>query len=165
MPYLKSIIFSKPMPSIRIISTVFGLLVALLLATGCMPRGETITLDQSLDVAKERYSNAVLLNKEKVPPDVMPSLENIRSSLDRLASVTSEAGYQQESKIISDSLKPLVTKAGYTSRLSLDEIVKQYDVAANQSVKIDFAPGTAKLLAQRTYHVISAELESTRFSL
>lgn len=131
----------------------------------CLPRGETITLDQSLDIAKERFSTAVITTKGNLPSDIAPSLDSIKSGLERLASVSSLAGYQQETKVISETLRPLISKSGYTSRVALDEIYKQYVVASEGSADISFAPGTAKLLAQRTYHVLSAELENTKFSL
>lgn len=144
--------------------TIFIVLFGLI-SSGCMPRGETITLDQSLDIAKERFSNAMLVTKGSIPSEVAPSLDTLKSDLERLAAINSLAGYQQESKGIADTLRPLLGKAGYTSRVSLDEILKQYVVASEGTVEIAFSPGTAKLLAQRTYHVLSAELENTRFSL
>ena len=148
----------------RSLISLLGILLCILLA-GCPPRGETITLDQSLLIAKERYAGAILTYKTNVPAEVAPSLDSINSGLERLAGVSTQAGYQEEAKAIAENLRPLVTKAGYTSRAALDEILKQYVVAAEGTVAIDFAPGTAKLLAQRTYHLLSAELENTRFSL
>lgn len=143
----------------------FFIVVVCLLSFGCKPRGETISLDQSLEIAKQRFAKARLLSQTKVPADVSASLDNLKTDLERLSTVASLQSYQQESKSIAEALKPLVAKSGYASRVSIEEIYKQYVMASETSADFAFAPGTAKLLAQRTYHVLSSELENTRFAL
>ena len=147
------------------LSKIVFIFLLCLVSFGCKPRGETINLDQSLDLAKERFNSAVLSSKSNLPADVAPSLVTLKSELERLAAVSSLVGYQQQTKGIAETLRPLIAKSGYAARVSLDEIYKEYVVASEGSVEIAFAPGTAKLLAQRTYHVVSSELENARFSL
>ena len=151
--------------SLKDISKLFIVVLVCLLSVGCKPRGETISLDQSLEIAKQRFANARLSSQSKLPSDVSTSLDTLKADLERLSTVSSLQSYQQESKTIAEALKPLVAKSGYASRVSIEEIYKQYVMAAENSPELAFAPGTAKLLAQRTYHVLSSELENTRFAL
>jgi hypothetical protein len=137
----------------------------ILLVSACMPRGETITLDQSLDLAKERYANALTVSKDKLSPQILISLNSITESVNRLAAAEVQSAFREESKVMAESFKSLTLKAGYTSRVSFDELAKQFTVAADENSAAEFQPGTAKLLAQRSLHLLSAELESTRFSL
>lgn len=145
------------------LSLLFSLSLICCSLLGC-PRGETISLDESLNIAKDRYSKAVLASKDKVPGEVPSSLETIRTSLDKFSSASSADDFKNESKAIADTLKPLVVRSGYTSRVALEEILKRY-VTVSEGTSGSFNTASAKLLAQRTYHVLSAELENTRFSL
>ncbi len=136
-----------------------------LVVSACMPRGETKTLDESLNIAKDRFEHAMLQNKSNIPAELAGSLNSLSENIKAFSAADSASDLRREGKVIADSLKPLTIKAGYTSRASFDEITGQYVNLSDENSESELHASVAKLLAQRTFHMLAAELETTRFAL
>lgn len=130
------------------------------LVSGCAPRGETKSLDEVLQLAKDRYAEVAAKAPEGA---VRGSLDALTQELDRL--VASKGAAATQARQISMLLSGLTDKAGFTARPGLTELSQQYrriassgDVPANEGSRV-------KLLVARTYNLVASELESTKFSV
>jgi len=140
----------------------FALGAALVLGlTGCMPRGETKTLAEVLSSAQARYSD---VSKAGLPADVTAVLDKVSADLQALTASDDVAGAAEKVAAVGDSIAGLVNKAGFTSRAALNEISLQYR-ALGSGAADSITPAQVKLLASRTYSVLAAELETTKFAL
>ncbi|MFM1847273.1 MAG: hypothetical protein RL417_747 [Pseudomonadota bacterium] len=135
--------------------------VVLFGAAGCMPRGETESLGDVLATAEARYR---AISKSELPTDVSAALEKVAAELSGLTSAEDMNGATGKIAALGESLSALVTKAGFTSRPALNEIALQYRMLGSASGD-SLTPAQVKLLASRTYSVLAAELETTKFSL
>lgn len=140
------------------IAFVAGLVLAL---AGCMPRGETRTLAEVLSSAQARYTDA---SKAGLPADVTAVLDKVSADLQTITSTDDMGGVNGTVAAVGESIAGLVTRAGFTSRAALNEISLQYRMLGSDSAGT-LTPAQVKLLASRTYSVLAAELETTRFAL
>ena len=125
------------------------------LLSSCAPRGEYKSVNELLTKARQRYSKN--FNQSSAVASDLQSLSNLLDSL-----VTEQR--LDMAKEISESLRSLNNKAGYTTRPALNEIILQYQAIA-QKQAMDNKDGTIKLIVSRTYNLLASELESTGFKL
>lgn len=130
---------------------ILGCVVAI---SACAPRGESKSLSQVLESAKTRYAQA----SSSVKDDDLSALDQ---SLTALIQNPSAAG----AKSISDSLRKLIVKTGYTSRPALGELIEQYQLIGFGASEMPVNSSRVKLLVARTYNLLSRELETTAFGL
>lgn len=128
---------------------------------GCMPRGETRTLAEVLAAAQARYADA---SKAGVSSEVAAMLEKVNVDLQALTSSEDLTGANDEVAAIGEAIAALVSKAGFTSRTALNEIALQYRTLGGGPVET-LSAAQVKLLASRTYSLLAAELETTKFGL
>ena len=132
------------------------------LVLGCGPRGESHTVDEIFSDAKAGYVDA----SGKVTPDLSTSLKTLSGSLDKLAGLGGGGDAPQLSGEIAGTLTTLSAKAGYTARPALAEIINQYRSLANSSgAPTTLGAPNLKLLAARTYSLLTAELVTSQFRL
>lgn len=135
---------------------------ATMILVGCAPRGEAHTVDQILNDARSSYAST----KADVPSDVAPSLTALTGSLDKLAGLGGGGDSRQIAGSAAESLTGLVTKAGFTQRAAMTELISQYrSVAGAQGAPTTLGAPNLKLLVARTYTLLSAELTSTKFRI
>ena len=135
---------------------------ALILLSGCAPRGESHTVDQILNDARTSYSETMA----DVSPDVNSSLKTLSGSLDKLAGLGGGGDARQVSASIADSLTGLMPKAGFTQRPQMAELINQYRSISNATgTPTSVGAPNLKLVVARTYTLMSAELTSTKFRL
>ena len=133
----------------------------------CAPRGETRSLDQVLEAARERYG---AVSNVPVDPQVGQILTPITQPLSDLENPLALTQFTQMSASLADLLDSLDRKAGYTSRASLADIANQYRGLSSQAkgqTNIDAKAQLARtrLLIARTYGLLASELETTRFAI
>ena len=145
----------------RILSIIIST-SAVVLVSGCGPRGESHTVEQIFSDARAAYSKMA----SKASPDMNAALTGISSSLDKIAGQAGGGDVRQLSANIADSLTAVLPKAGFTQRAAMTELIKQYRQLANSS-GADVSAGAAnlKLVAARTYTLLSAEITSTNFRI
>jgi len=131
----------------------------------CAPRGESISVEQSYENAKNRFEIAESAAASSLSPEVKQKVDLLKESLAKFANLTEVTQLQSESKIVAATLKELLPISGYQNRPSIEEIQSQYAQAAGQSEYAGAIDATAKLLAMRTYHILSTELEGTKFNI
>lgn len=132
---------------------------------GCAPRGETNTLQEILSANKAHFRSVSSNAGEQT---VAKALEDVASSLAQLETPTSARQVSADSTKVVEQLSPLISKAGFTVRPALTELVNQYRMLGTGKVVEDHrAPGfpQVKLLVSRTYSLLASELETTRFML
>jgi hypothetical protein len=134
-------------------------LASLLLLASCAPRGETKTLEEIYANSKSRYT---AVQSAQVPADVTQPLGSIATHLEQIAGQHG-ADASRSAKEIAELLAPLTTRAGYTSRPAMGELVSQYRMMSQSEAAVENP--TAKLLAARTYTLLASELETTKFSV
>ena len=135
---------------------------ALMFVTGCAPRGESHTVDQILNDARTSYSAM----KVAVNPEVGSSLQALSGSLDKLAGLGGGGDARQVSASIAESLNTLMPKAGATQRAAMAELITQYrSISTGTGAPTSVGAPNLKLVAARTYSLMSAELTSTKFRL
>lgn len=135
---------------------------ATLVLVGCAPRGESHTVDQILNDARSSYAST----KVDVPSDVGSSLTTLTGSLDKLAGLGGGGDSRQIAGSVADTLGALVSKAGFTQRPQMSELMNQYrSVAGAQGAPTTLGAPNLKLLVARTYTLLSAELTSTKFRI
>jgi hypothetical protein len=136
--------------------------LASIFAAGCGPRGESHTVDEIFTDAKAGYVDA----SGKAPADVGTSLKTLSGALDRLAGIGGGGDARQVSSEIAGTLTTLSAKVGYTARPALAEIINQYRSIANSAgAPISLGAANLKLLAARTYSLLTAELSTSQFRL
>lgn len=127
---------------------------------GCAPRGESKTIEELVAVAQSRIAEAEVKGEGQVSEavsELTTSLQNILTTAESSATIEGKALAS-----ISEMIRMLIPKAGVTSRASLSELSKQYQIlGSGASVGSD----QAKLLVARTLHTVASELETTKFSL
>jgi hypothetical protein len=131
-------------------------------AVGCGPRGESHTVEQILDDARVSYQSA----STKVPSADAATMKSLQTSLDKLAGLGGGGDAKVVAGDIANSLNGLITRAGYTARPAMAELISQYrTVAADTASTVSIGAPNLKLLAARTYSLLSAELTTTQFRL
>jgi|GEM_PF-1239533 len=163
-------------------TTFFALMSALGLVwflTGCMPRGETRTLEQILTSAKENYMRAPTTG---VPDGSAIALKAATTDLDGLVAMSlagsgpSDSGPSDSVQLkpdairkkvdsLASSMEILVRNAGYTARPALGELIREYQAMSVAPADSEISAATLQLLAARTYTLFASELDSTKFSV
>lgn len=137
-------------------------LLVLVLLAGCLPRGETRTLQE---VYSEAHSRFVAANPAQVPADLAQTVQSLAGKLESLASETSSDSVSGAHEI-AQMLADLTPRAGYTSRPALGELAAQFRSFQEKSLRRESnVTARGKLLAARTYSLLAGELETTRFGL
>lgn len=130
--------------------------------SGCGPRGESRTVDELLTDARSSYQSAY----SKTASGSQGNLKNLASSLDRIAGLGGGGDARQVAGDIAGALTELSAKAGYTARPAMAELISQYrTVSESSDAAISIGAANLKLLAARTYALISNELKTTQFRL
>jgi hypothetical protein len=150
-------------------NTTRSTLIALCIATsvacsvsGCGPRGESHTVEQIFSDARASYSEM----SAQVAPDVSSSLKNLAASLDKIAGQGGGGDARQISASLADGLTDLLPKSGFTQRAAMTELINQYrQIAASSGAPLTLGAANLKLVAARTYSLLSAELTSTKFKI
>jgi hypothetical protein len=133
------------------------LVMTLAAMAACGPRGETKSLDEVLQIARDRYEH---VKGAQVAGDVRTALDQIGSDLQDLTKAPAAAKAADVAQLLSS----LGTKAAYTTRPALAELVTQYRVMGSDSASAG-SPARVKLLVSRTYHMLAAEMETTKFAV
>lgn len=140
---------------------LFAFAILLVALQGCMPRGESYTLDEVHGWAKERYQSAVK-NFTPKSEEVKAGLVQIESLLVKLDEAKPGSDLGETTKALADALVKISPRAGFTSRPALGALSEQYRVlAGNEAVTTP----QAKLIATRTYSLLASELEGIKFAL
>ena len=136
--------------------------VTLLLVSGCGPRGESHTIEQILTDARSAYQGVA----SKAPSETSAALKFLTASLDRIAGLGGGGEAKIISQEIANMLTELSTKAGYTVRPSMAELISQYrSLAADSGSTVSIGAPNLKLLAARTYSLVASELRTTQFKI
>ncbi len=132
------------------------------LVSGCGPRGESHTVEQIFSDARATYSQM----SAQVAPDVSASLKNVAASLDKIAGQGGGGDARQISASLADGLTDLMPKAGFTQRAAMTELINQYrQLSASTGAPVMLGAANLKLVAARTYNLLTAELTSTKFKI
>lgn len=146
-------------------SRILSLIVstsAVVLVTGCGPRGESHTIEQILNDARANYSDM----SAQVAPEIGAALKTLTSSLDKLAGLGGGGDARQVSAGVAEGLTNLLPKAGFTQRPAMAELVNQYRALSSATgAPLTLGAPNLKLVAARTYSILSAELTSTKFRI
>ena len=135
---------------------------AVVLVAGCGPRGESHTIEQIFSDARAAYSKMA----SKATPDMNATLRGLATSLDKIAGQGGGGDVRQLSASLADSLTALLPKAGFTQRAAMTELIKQYQIIANGiGSQVSAGAPNLKLIAARTYSLLSAEITSTNFRI
>jgi hypothetical protein len=130
--------------------------------TGCGPRGEAHTVDQILSDARGGYESVL----GKVSSADGASMKTLVSNIDKVAGIGGGGDARALSSEIAAQLEGLSFRAGYTARPAMAELVNQYrNIAADKSAGASIGAPHLKLLAARTYSLLTAELTTTQFRL
>ena len=137
-----------------------GVLVALVLScTGCLPRGETRTLDEVLTTARERFQR---VEQTAVGSDVAQTIKQISARMEGTIQASAGDSAREDLRQVGDMLDSLILRAGYTSRPALGEISAQLRaLGAAQHVET----AQVKLVVARAYGLLASELETTKFAI
>lgn len=136
--------------------------LSLLTVSGCAPRGESHSVDQILTDARSAYQSA----SGSFNGEVSPALKTLSGSLDRLAGIGGAGDAKSISNEVATNLNDLSVKIGYTSRAAMAELVSQYrTIAEAQGSAVSIGAPNLKLLAARTYSLLTAELKTTQFKI
>ncbi|MEY4667449.1 MAG: hypothetical protein RL518_148 [Pseudomonadota bacterium] len=119
-------------------------------------------MEQIFSDARAAYSKMA----SKAAPDMSATLSGLAGSLDKIAGQGGGGDVRQLAGNLAEGLTALLPKAGFTQRAAMTELIKQYRLIANSSGS-EVAAGAAnlKLVAARTYTLLSAELTSTNFRI
>jgi hypothetical protein len=94
------------------------------------------------------------------------TLTGISASLDKIAGQGGGGDVRQLSASLADGLTSMLPKAGFTQRPAMTELIKQYRQIADASgTQVAAGAANLKLVAARTYALLSAELTSTNFRI
>lgn len=124
---------------------------------GCMPRGESHSLDVILSDAKSRYTSA---SSVTLKPEVSDKIKLITTSLDQLSSDSTSDG-SKLSNDIADALGAITPFAGTTNRPALYELSLQLKTIAEKKESMPL--NERKLIASRVYGALATELETVKF--
>ena len=129
------------------LSRILSLIIstsAVVLVSGCGPRGESHTAS----------------------PDMNATLTGLVASLDKIAGQGGGADVRQLSASLADGLTAMLPKAGFTQRAAMTELIKQYrQIAEGTGAQVTAGAPNLKLIAARTYSLLSAEITSTNFRI
>lgn len=132
------------------------------LVSGCGPRGESHTVEQVFSDARAAYSQM----SAQVAPEVGAALKNVTASLDKIAGQGGGGDARQISGSLADGLTDLLPKAGFTQRAAMTELINQYrQLSTASGAPLTLGAANLKLVAARTYTILSAELTSTKFRI
>jgi hypothetical protein len=148
------------------LSRILSLIIstsAVVLVSGCGPRGESHTVEQIFSDARAAYGKMA----SKASPDMNASLTGLVASLDKIAGQGGGGGdVRQLSAGLADGLTAMLPKAGFTQRAAMTELIKQYrQIAEATGAQITAGAPNLKLIAARTYSLLSAEITSTNFRI
>jgi len=143
----------------RLIAPLAVLLMAVAL-TGCPPRGETRTLAEVLANSKARFS---AVKVDGLPDGVAQAVGSITAALETMIGSSDPVAIASTSAGIAETLAGLTLKAGFTSRPAMGELAAQFRTIGAGGAQV--ASNNVQLLASRTFTVLAAELETTRFGL
>lgn len=139
--------------SSKLIFSISLLSISLL---GCL-RGETKSLTEVYNIAKQRFSD---VSKEGIPGNISTSISAVTTSLDNL--VNASGNSKDVLSKIEVELSTLLPLAGYPVRPAFTEVRNQFlEVSQVGSV----SEAEAKLLAFRTYNVLTEELKGSKFQI
>lgn len=126
-------------------------------ASGCLPRGESLSLDQILADAKSRYESVA---QTEVKPEISEKIKVITTALDQLSTdVTSDS--IKLSNEIADAITDLTPYAGTTNRPALYELSLQLKTVAEKKQTMPL--NERKLISSRVFGALAAELETVKF--
>lgn len=152
------LMFTKSLTRISALLLIASTVVSL----GCAPRGESHTVDQILNDARSAYKEVSV----QVAPEVDSALKTLTQSLDRLAGLQGGGDARQVSSGVVDNLSGLVSRAGYTQRAAMTELINQYrTISTSQGAPLTLGAPNLKLVVARTYTILSSELASTKFKV
>jgi hypothetical protein len=147
------------------LSRILSLIIstsAVVLVTGCGPRGESHTVDQIFSDARAGYSKMV----SKASPEMNATLTGLAASLDKIAGQGGGGDVRQLSNTLADGLTAMLPKSGFTQRAAMTELIKQYrQIAEASGTQVAAGAANLKLVAARTYSLLSAEITSTNFRI
>jgi hypothetical protein len=135
-----------------------------MMVVGCGPRGESDTLEGLLATAKYRYQRSMRAN---VGGEVKTILDQMSPKLEALASAKSGSQLPSLAEGTANDLSSVIHRASYTNRPAMAELVNQYRIMAEAGQASEQAVDAAavKLLTSRTYQLLAAELETTKFQV
>lgn len=129
---------------------------------GCGPRGEAHTIDQILSDARGGYESVA----SRVSNNDGAAMRTLASNIDKVAGIGGGGDARALSSDIASQLEGLSVRAGYTARPAMAELINQYrNVAADKNSGVSIGAPHLKLLAARTYSLLTAELNTTQFRL
>ena len=130
--------------------------------SGCAPRGESKDLDEILLIARNKYQE---ISKADVGNDVGKDLEALNQHLESISGLRGNAPVVDSLKQTAEILTKVTDHSGYTQRTAMTELATQYrQISASKELPTVGTP-VLKLLAARTFTIVTAELESTKFKL
>lgn len=135
---------------------VFGMFM------GCQPRGETRTLDSIYSQARLEFEK-VSHDLQDVP--VGKEIKQTAEMLKLLVSDVNASDLQVRLQGVAEDLANLRPLASYTNRPAFGELQQQFFALSQQAGEKMPTKAQLKLLAARTYSLISAELATTHFHL
>ncbi len=141
---------------------MFKYLVIALLTLGlnaCAPRGETKSLDQVLELARDAYKSSPRSN---LVGETGAQIDSLTSKLEQ--SINSGEDRQASFSETASILLALSSRSGMTSRAALGELASQFRTLS-AAEKANITDAQAKLLASRVYHLLAAELNGSSFRL
>lgn len=130
---------------------------------GCLPRGESHSLDQVFNDARGSYISESLAGG--APAEVSEQLKRVTVALDGFAGVNGVTVAPPSCNELADTLQGLSTHANYTVRPALAEIVNQLRGLEAGGKKVEVGTPTVKLLASRIYTLLTSELTTTKFKV
>jgi len=143
-------------------ASLFVSAATLCFVAGCAPRGESHTVEQILTDARSAYHSVA----SQAPADTSAALKFLTASLDRIAGLSGGGEAKAISQDIAMKLVELSTKAGYTVRPAMAELINQYrTIAADAGSSVSIGAPNLKLLAARTYALVTSELKTTQFKI
>lgn len=138
------------------------LVLVLVAAAGCAPRGETQSVAEILAESKAKYAG---MSKEGIDPAASKALADLTAKLEEMEKSSDTASLKASAKNAARSLAILNDKAGYTQRPALGELTAEFrGFGENAAPNADLS-ATSKLLVSRTYMLLAAELETLKFKL
>lgn len=130
--------------------------------SGCAPRGESHTVEQILADARSAYQGVAV----SAPSETGAALKFLATSLDRIAGIGGGGEAKAISQDIASMLSDLSLKAGYTVRPAMAELINQYrTIATSSDVTVSIGAPNLKLIAARTYALVTNELKTTQFKV
>lgn len=140
-------------------------LASIIFCVGCLPRGETKTLQDVFDRAKEQYNS---VEKSAIAPQIQQQLANLTKHLDEISAGAQSGAFSEHAQNVADILADLTNHAGYPSRPALGELAARYRELSSNSGSANFVaspPPQVKLLMARTYSLLSSELSVAKFRI